>query len=402
MSTVVIEILPDKIVIHMTTRDVNWQKRLIDQLIETIPAEIAMSFFLKAVEVIGTSKKTEVEQIVRCFLLVQNSHTTSAVRERWTMEEYVNFQLKAGQTTWQQIPVFLRYQNKRLGLIADPEFLIIKWSKGFENFDANNNALLPAYPSDFSNRLLTVEEIQDVLEMWIYKKMFMEEQNKTRLVVMKLLKEMAPVLYDFVYEPFGREVLRTVYDMHQLIAMDPLQGIDTRLQLVEMYQPIFRRLLNPYATRVGFKFAGFDHPMFRPELIMTVYILERYVYQPYTDRQEMSNFLGRAEYYCGRELKIFTNTILREFEIMLPGPDKTFTRIDFDPKTRTDVIVPVHFRFFRRKSIYVLILFFQSIFYGRAIGKRLHDGSLDIMVQNGLFDADEMEEVRRVLKKRKR
>lgn len=385
----------------MTTRDVNWQKRLIDKLIETIPAENAMSFFLKAVEVIGTSQKAEVEKIVRCFLLVRNSHTTSAVRERWSMEEYINFQLKAGQTTWQQIPVFLRYQNKRLGLIADPEFLIIKWSKGFESYDSNNRALIPAYPSDFHNSWLTLDEIQEVLEMWIYKKMFMEQQNKTRVAVMKLLKEMAPVLYDFVYEPFGRVVLQTVYEMRKLIDTDPLQGIQTRLELVVMYQPIFERFTNPYATNVGFNFAGFDHPMFRPELIMTVFILERYVYQPYTDRTQMSNFLTMAECYCGRELEIFTGTILRYFEQKLPGPTKTFSRIDFDPKTLTDVIVPVHFRFFPIKDTYEKILFYQSVFYGRKIGERRRDGSLNIMVGNGLFNADEIEEIKRALKKRK-
>jgi hypothetical protein len=395
MDKVNIKILPSKIEVRMTTRDMNWQKRLIDQLIEIIPAENAMSYFLKTIEVIGTSQKTEVEKIVRCFLLVQNSHTTSAIRERWSMEEYVNFQLKAGQTTWQQIPVFLRYQNKRLGLIADPEFLIIKWSKNFENYDFHNAALIPSYPSDFNNNWLTLDEIQAVLEMWMYKKMFMEQQNKTRIWALNLLKQMAPVLYDFVYKPFGRIVLQTVYEMQNLIATDPDQGISTRLQLVKMYTPIFEQFTSKFATHVGFKFIAFKHPMFRPELIMTVFILERYVYQPYTDRKQMADFLLVAEYDLpGIELEKYTDTILLCFENMKPKSDKTFTRIDFDPKTLKDVIVPVHFQFFPKKNMcYSKIIAFQQVLYGHPIGMRLPDGKLNCIVRNGLFNADELKKL---------
>jgi hypothetical protein len=80
-------------------------------------------------------------------------------------------------------------------------------------------------------------------------------------------------------------------------------------------------------------------------------------------------------------------------------PDKTFTVIDYDPKTHTNVIVPIHFRFFpRKKEIFEKILDYHKVFYGYSIGVRKADGSLD---SRFLFTSQEKEEIKRLAKKRK-
>jgi hypothetical protein len=327
-----------------------------------------------------------VETIVRCFFLVQNSRTTSALRQAgWDVEDYVNFKLQDGVNRWDQLPVFMRYQNKRLGLIADPEFLIISWYKKLENYDPQSRALLPAYPSDWYNALLTVDEIQQVLEMWIFKKMSMH--NKTRAWAINLLKNTIPILYDLVYTPRGRNVLQVVYEMLMLINTDPDQGIQTRLRLVEMYQPLFKDIFpeNSYATKVGLFFQGFPHPVFRPELIMTLFILEKYLFLPYTDRTKMYEFLSTV----GGNLQQYTDTILWDFEKMLPKQDES-----------SNIMVPVHFRFFpRRKHVFQKILDYHKSLYGHKIGVRRSDGSLDSCA---LFTTQEKEEIKKRLDKKRK
>jgi len=338
---------------------------LVDALVKHIPASQAMTFFSLPITVSPASQQNEVEKIFRCYLLAQNSRESASVRQiGWQVQDFVNFSLAPDQKQWGDLPVVKRYQNKRLGLIADPEFLIISWCKKFENYDRNNSALLPSFPSDFNNRPLTPVEIRDVVNMWILRRMI--THGVTRDAAKKTLSLMAPVLYDLVFDFLGWDVLHVVYDMLLLIRTDDTQPLSMREILLAMYEPLHQKLKKEgcaHTEKVGLKFMGWPHAMFRPELVLTVYILHKYIFLPYTTESQLRDFFEKRWPADSR----YSTTILRACEKTTP---KEPLRVeDYNPATKKNERMPVHLHFYPRKSLTAVkkYLGFQDIFYGHDV-----------------------------------
>lgn len=365
---------------------------LVKALIRTIPGhDDPMIHFSKSVTVHGVRTNASIDfiqKIIKCYLLVQNSASTKDVRDRWSVQDFINFQLQPHETKWQDLRVYLRYENQRLGLIADPEYLIISWCIKFQNYDVNAGALIPSFPSDFTNQPLTPSEIKNVAEMWILKQMIIKKRSRS--VVIQSFKKLAPVLYDLVYTAVGFEVLSLVYAMLMVIKTDRSQPIRMRIDLLNMYKPLLQKFrISGYfgVDRVGFFFKGFPHPMVRPELIMAVFILNNNIFKPYEDNASMREFLRKKNIYNWYAV----NAAFRRLE---SSSVVHFERLDYDPKSGQTTSKPVRFQFFPKgaRVIPSCITDFQHFFYSNySILDILSDGSVSI---SKLFAPSEKQMIR--------
>jgi len=263
-----------------------------------------------------------------CWLLVlQKQHFATTEFFPEEPEDVVNILVK--NNAWKAVPLLRTYLNPRLQLRMDPEYLMIYWCKSLENFDTNNTALLPSYPKDLFNRPFTPREIRDVcLQVDVFR-------QQQRLLP---LSQCAPFFSSLVSDPFGLEVLQTVFNM--LTAREDKDSFRMKR--------ILEQFLNRFPTktkdwRFGFHFLGMASVQYRPECLLTEYLLSGFFFFPTSSVLKTQFALDDATLRLIEQMK---NDLYRE---AVKG--SILYQYDWDPKTKKNVRVPIRFLFFDKTAV---------------------------------------------------
>jgi len=282
-------------------------------LLVSMPKEMTFSTTLQFK---GVSKARAImgERVFRCLWLVWMSSHVSDDYYPQDPEQTSNFEMKPG-TTWRDVPVVKKYVNTRLKNVFDPEFLVLLWSKQLENFDANDRALLPTYPKDLYNRPFRPEDVRDVVRQ-------LQFSSKTTRVD-------APALFALVDDPFGYEVLETVYGM----LTGPRHALRPQIEAFKKKHPETEK------WKMGFFFAGMSEILLRPECLLSAYLLSRFFYLPPRDIFALYGLLEPS-------VLDFIETLSRETAFK-----DTLRMLDVDPKTMKPVYTPQHFWFADKKVV---------------------------------------------------
>jgi hypothetical protein len=216
------------------------------------------------------------------------------------------------EANWKQISPGKKYVNKRLGIISDPEFLIIKWNISLENNDKDDRALLPVYPSSYDNRLFTVEEIEEVCDMeiirwFLHGRETIDDKMVKYTTIEKsrnAFKTIFPALSSLIYSSEGKQLLQIVFMMIEYISetRDFAQTEkETRFSLCEFFFE-FLESLQPNDVfkyiqgKQGFHFMGSPNCIFRPECLLNIFILDQFNYDTGRNISNRLNLIYRWDY----------------------------------------------------------------------------------------------------------
>ena len=289
-------------------------------LLVSLPKEMTFSTPLQFK---GVSKPRAAmgERVFRCLWLVWMSSHVSDDYYPQDPEQTSNFEMAPG-ATWRDVPVVKKYVNTRLKNVFDPEFLVLLWSKQLENYDANDRALLPTYPKDLYNRPFRPEDVRDVVRQL----QFSNPRKKTIH---------APALLALVDDPFGYEVLETVYEL----LTGPKHALRPRIEAFKRKHPETTK-----NWKVGFYFVGMTETQIRPECLLGAYLLSRFFYLPPRDIFAMYGLLEPS-------VLDFIETLSRE-----TASKDTLRMLDVDPKTMKPVYTPQHFWFADKNVVRAYLL----------------------------------------------
>lgn len=260
------------------------------------------------------------DNVLRCLLLVIQGTTLTPDFYPEDPEQVVNVALPPN-STWATVPILRKYVNARLKNVFDPEYLVLLWSKQLENFDVNDSALLPTYPKDLYNRPFRPPEIRDVVFQLRFR---WQVEN-----VQKTLEVASPSIAALVDDPFGYEVLETVYEI--LTTTDKLavlQNFKTRYPQTQEW-------------RTGFLFMGMTEPLLRPECLLTEFLLSKFFYLPPGNILDIFAIDLPTQYFLAK----IRNDLFRRDE------PSSLTTLDLDPKTMAPVEKPQQFWFFDKQVI---------------------------------------------------
>lgn len=202
--------------------------------------------------------------------------------------------------TWADVPCYQRYVNHRMKIISDPEYLLLYWSKAFESFDTQNNALLPSYPKSMTNIWFTPQEIGHVCQLvlfeWTVSGMRSREIPMTHKNALKQFKESFPLLYDLVFTPDGNTVLKAVYGIILLGDRDYYQSKETRAKCIALFETMLEKLqsksLQAYLKkndRIAVYSTGMRNPRILGHCLLTVYFSYSFFYFPTDNVYNLDN-----------------------------------------------------------------------------------------------------------------
>jgi hypothetical protein len=290
----------------------DWVDVLLPRLV-SLPKDFSFSTPLEFPK-LSKARAAMGERVFRCLWLVWMSKEITQDYYPEDPEQTINFELEKGKTTWNDISVVKKYVNTRLKNVFDPEFLVLLWSKQLENFDSNDMALLPTYPKDFYNRPFRPHEIRDVVRQ-------LQFSNSSKSI-------QAPALLALVEDPFGYQVLETVYTLLTV----PKQEMRGRLEQFKKQHPPTQ----PW--KVGFHFMGMSEPLLRPECLLTEYLLSRFFYIPPRHILNLFSIDDPTQYFLE---KLQRDT----------APKHPLYVLDMDPKTMKTVKKPQYFWFHDKKTV---------------------------------------------------
>lgn len=289
--------------------------------------------------------KDQVENALIAIYQIQTFKNTESYYPE-EVEDSSNF-LKSYKT-WEDVPCTQRYVNHRLKIISDPEFLLICWSKGFESFDQQNNALLPGYPKSMTNIWFTPLEIKEVCRIvifeWCIKGLRSKKKPLTLKSAHKQFKENYPIIYDLVYTKDGYLILETVYEMILVIDKDYCQSLETRKKCHFIYKKMVEKikdkdLQNYFKTndRIGIYYVGMPNPKINWQCILTLFFTFKYFYFP-----------KENIYHLDPGVLRYIDRIKKMYNIKFP---KNVYEIDYDPKKKENVMKPIYFDFYIKRNI---------------------------------------------------
>lgn len=300
-------------------------------------------------KVIVQNSKIPVHQIENLLLAIYQVRSFKKTDHSYFPQEVgdsSNFQHE--YESWSTVPCYQRYVNHRMKIITDPEFLLIQWSKGFESFDANNNALLPMYPKSITNILFEPIEIKEVCRIILFEWCIDGLRTKKIPMTMKNAQEQFrlsfPLLHDLVYTDDGYRVLETVYKIIRLTESDYTQSAATRKKCLQFFKKMITeinnsKLKNHFKTndRIGLYYVGMPNPKINGYCILTLFFSFNYFYFPqnniyHVDKKTLSYILKLKDMYKKRY-------------------QSGIYQVDFDFKKKSNILVPITFDFFLKKNI---------------------------------------------------
>ena len=283
------------------------------------------------------------------------------------VEDSSNFIKK--YSSWAEVPCYQRYINKRLKIISDPEYLLIYWSKGFENYDSNAGKLLPAYPKSLLNEYFLPPEIKHVCDLYLLELRIAgprcsNKPFKTKMEALDFFRTNFTLMHDLVYTKDGYEVLSTIHEISILIDKDYLQSKETRNKCVKMIRQMINKMqdkdfkahLNRNA-RVGVYFRGMPNPKILPGCIFNLFFL---FYNYYLPKNDLINVT--------RE-----NGLIIDFVKIMYNKDSEIYEIDYDYKKKQIVKKKIEFLYFEKKVFDKI-----AVKYGY---KRLRNSLIQLMLR---------------------
>ena len=266
------------------------------------------------------------ERVLRCLWLVLRGREITPEFFPEDPEQVLNVTVPQG-TTWKTVPALRKYVNPRLKTVFDPEFLVILWSKQLENFDQNDTALLPTYPKDYYNRPFRPDEIRDVVHQLRFR-WALEGQDPQKI------KGASPALFALVDDPFGYQVLETVYK----VLVEKKTPAQKRQAILHFKQ----RHPKSANWNTAFLFVGMSEPLIRPECLLAEFLLSRFFYLP-----ESSIF--RLLYDFDASILDSTQKFKDDF---FKKHGKTYLGVlDLDPKTMKQFYSPQQPLYFDKKAV---------------------------------------------------
>lgn len=259
---------------------------------------------------------------------------------------------------WGEVPCYRRYVNHRMRIIADPEFLLIYWSKGFENFDVNNNALLPAYPKSVTNIYFTPAEIRHVCELMLFEWTVHGCRNdpvplSDRKKALTRFKTSFPLLYDLVFTADGFRILETIHAITSLTDKDDVQSKETRQKCRTLFRDMLEAIKEqPLKThmrthdKIAVHFMGMPNPRVLSNCILTMFFTYAFFYLPADNIYDLH---ASVLDYCRR--------VTARYDMLYPTE---IYREDYDPGKKALVLSPVTFRFYRKIYVDRINTFFKK------------------------------------------
>jgi hypothetical protein len=248
---------------------------------------------------LSEKNKNRLQQIIRCGLLVIRNAPVYKRDDNALNEDLINFSLSPAvpghDALWSDEPVFRCYYNAEKKLIADPEFLVLSWSKNLENFDTQNNALLPGLPRNpMTNSLLSYREVRVAIEEMLLEwqltgRRYNKKILKTRDDALKCLMEAAPLLYLLMYDQDGVRIFRCAYEMQRLLDADPdpRQSVETRRACLNLYNDMLETIVDPQLknhllqhNRMALEFDGIVEPLIKTGCLLTNFATYYFFYLP--------------------------------------------------------------------------------------------------------------------------
>lgn len=238
-------------------------------------------------EIFDSKKKACLEKIIRCALLVCRR---ASMGKEIINEDLINFD--AQSDTWDHVPVFRCYYNPEINLIADPEFLLLSWSKGLENFDTQQMSLLPALPRNpMTNVLLSPGQVRDVTEEVLLEWQIVGDRAtknvcKTRKQALHNLSEATPLLHALVYNHDGFLIYQCAYNIQKTLDKN-LPFEETCRQCLLLYTTMIEKLQDEVLkdhlrvhNKLAVESAGMPHPIIKTGCLLTNYATYLFLYFP--------------------------------------------------------------------------------------------------------------------------
>jgi hypothetical protein len=194
--------------------------------------------------------------------------------------------------SWKVVPCYQRYINKRLKIITDPEFTLIYWSKGFENYDVNAGRLLPSYPKSLMNNYFTPTEIKELCVLYLFELRIHGPRSsgiplKTESEALTFFETNFPLLHKLIFTDDGFKFLKCIYEILLLIENDYVQSKDTIKKCIALLNNLFDNLsdkkLRNYCRandKIGLFFMGMPHAKIYTGCIFTIFFLYYYYFLP--------------------------------------------------------------------------------------------------------------------------
>jgi hypothetical protein len=239
---------------------------------------------------------------------------------------------------WKDVPLLRKYHNDRLSILADPEFLIIYWCKNFENFDSNQNCLLPSYPKSIFGSNFTPLEIKTVCERMIFYWMINDQISETES--RKRFQELIPFLHDLVFTEDGFRILKYSFDLINDNAVkysELLVNIrDTKLKL----------FLKEH-DRIGVFSQGMPKPVIKTGCVLGLFLTFSYYYLPHT----------MEIYHVDTNVVNYFQRVTEKYHQELLNKSRVFYEFDYDYKLKKTIKKPIYFRFYCKDRISKINLF---------------------------------------------
>jgi len=249
---------------------------------------------------LSVKNRNRLQQIIRCGLLViRNSPLYKSIDEDALNEDFINFSLPPAEpgrdALWSEEPVFRCYFNPSKRIIADPEFLVLLWTKNLENFDTQNTALLPGLPRNpMTNTLMSYQEVREAIEEMLLEWQITGRRHnrtilKTRDDALRCLAEASPLLYLLIYDEDGAKIFRCAYKMQVLLDADPdpRQSPQTRRACLQLYTNMMETIRNPLLkahlvrhNRIAVEFEGIVEPLLKTGCLLTNFATHYFFYLP--------------------------------------------------------------------------------------------------------------------------
>jgi hypothetical protein len=258
---------------------------------------------------------------------------------------------------WMEVPCFQKYVNHRIRIISDPEFLLIQWSKAFESFDINNNALMPSYPKSLTNILFTPQEVKDVCRLIIFEWTVNGRRNKeiplSHKDAHKQFKESFPLLYNLVFTEDGFLILRTVYEIILLTDNDPNQSKETRKKCLDLFTTMVTgikdKTLRAYMSKndkIGVNFVGMPNARIYGPCILSIYFSFDFFYFP-----------NENIYHLDKTTSDYMERLKKKYHEKYPTG---IFEVDYDFKKKKDITKPISFDFYLKERVIKINLIFNK------------------------------------------
>ena len=256
------------------------------------------TFYGKSLEMdskMTLAQKENVESVLECLLLVIHHHkiknTSSVLFFPEQAQQSVNLRIPQG-ISFQDLAPTRCYQNVRLGVRADPEWLVIFWAKQLETWDDNLHTLTPAYPKSVLNQPFLPSEIRTVcnqllLEWRIHGRRIGDQpplKISSKAKALEEFRRAVPLVYDLVYTPDGFHLLECVYEMNDVLEKGSPRALPMALTVYKKFLDSVedKRLKNHLLVnnKIGVHHAGLSEPQLRPSCLLTNFITMDYYYFP--------------------------------------------------------------------------------------------------------------------------